>query len=209
MNEVFTALDNVNNVKYGENNNLEYDWNNNNIKTKFVELYFQLVRCENSDNLKLLLKDKYHELLSQIFFDYNNTKNLEYIKLLVKMIANTRDIISGKGEYNLSYFLISELYKFKEHTYVLKHIQQICKSLLTSFVDLSQQHPYGSWKDLKYFLNYHIPESDRSENVIYKTHDELFFHIVSLINNKLRKDSELTNDGDNNRPIDTFGIIGK
>ena len=190
MNEVFTALDNINNVKKGENNNLEYDWNNNIIEIQFVELYFQLVRCENPDNLKSL-KEKYLKLLSHIFFDYNNnTKNLEYIKLLVKMIANTRDIISGKGEYNLSYLLISELYKFRDNTFVPKHIQELCKSLLTSFVDLPHQHSYGSWKDLKYFLNYHIVESERSEKNIYDKQDELLFHIVSLINNQLRIDNE-------------------
>ena len=185
MAELFTALDNI---KEGENKNIEYNWSTRGIENKFVEFYFQLVRSVDAarpDKLKV----KYRDLLTEIFLD----SNLFNINLLVKMIANTRDIVSGKGEYNLSYFLISELYNFRTMTSNPEKIERICKELITSFVSLPQSHPYGSWKDLKYFLNYHIPKIDRSEQVIYQKRDALLFHIVNLINEQLKKDNNTEN----------------
>ena len=67
---------------------------------------------------------------------------------LYKLIAQTRDIIKGKGEYNLSYMLLSEWLLLGD-----EYIPDIYK-VLDLFVDIENEHPYGSWKDLKYFCHY-------------------------------------------------------
>ena len=53
MTSLSSALDNINNLKIGENNNLQYDWNVefNNLLT---QLNFQLVR--DKDNNELIIK---------------------------------------------------------------------------------------------------------------------------------------------------------
>ena len=65
------------------------------------------------------------------------------------MIANTRDIIAGKGEQKLAFMQIYEWYplspemsKFLFHTMI--HSKSNGKDI----------HPYGSMKDIKYFLKY-------------------------------------------------------
>ena len=48
--------------------------------------------------------------------------SIEHIKIIYKLIGYTRDIIAGKGEYNLTYMLISGLYKFSQSKIVQKNI---------------------------------------------------------------------------------------
>ena len=161
MAEVFTAIDRMNDLQVGENMNLEYKWNENGIPQLIVQLNFQLVRTNNTNNTKY----QYNKLLKSILEDYSNSGNLEYIKTICKLIAYTRDIISGKGEYDLSYMLISELYRHMENVNYPDNYKQaihsICSGILLRFVKREDQMPYGSWKDLKYFLNYHVPLNER------------------------------------------------
>ena len=164
MSEVFTAIDKMNELQVGENMNLEYKWTDNGIPELIVQLNFQLVRTNDKNNINDQ-KCQYNKLLKYIFEDYSKTGNLEYLKTICKLIAYTRDIISGKGEYDLSYMLISELYKHVISNYPDKYymdaINSICSGLLLRFVKREDQMPYGSWKDLKYFLNYHVPLNER------------------------------------------------
>ena len=61
-----------------------------------------------------------------------------------KIIGHNRDIIDGKGEYELSYMLIEVWYNF---------FPALATYALSKFVNF-EGHPYGSWKDIKYFCNY-------------------------------------------------------
>ena len=74
----------------------------------------------------------------------------EFISTLYRMIAQTRDIVSGKGEYSIAYMQIMVWYQ---------HYPKLAIDAFDKFISLSyldeKTHPYGSWKDLKYFANYH------------------------------------------------------
>ena len=104
------ALDNeISKIQLGENMNQEYKWSTD-IEELLTQLTFQLTRTSNTKELE----NQYQELLKKIFIEVENSKDTKYIKLIYKLIGYTRDIISGKGEYMLTYMLISGLYKFSQ-----------------------------------------------------------------------------------------------
>ena len=189
MAELITALDEV---KLGENLNMEYNWANNidKIDEIIAQFHFQLTRTSNTSTIDQL-EIKYNKLLELIFSDYENTRSSTYIITILKLIAFTRDIISGKGEYNLAYMQICVLYQYAQSSFYKENILEMIKQITTSFVQLNlttsnvQDHPYGSWKDMKYLCNYHVEKNDRY-NLEYK--DVLFDHIITLVITQLKQD---------------------
>jgi hypothetical protein len=186
MTALTSALDQMQSLQLGENNSLEYGWKSNNVQELITQFQFQLVRSKNIEGLKR----EYENLLKLVFID---NVDVEYIKVIYKLIGYTRDIISGKGEYNLTYMLISELYNFADR-YKDKvdksKIETLCKEALKSLVILNNGvHPYGSYKDLKYFCNYHFKNSYKRNmygNDINK--DPLIEAVIALICERLKKD---------------------
>ena len=111
MSAISSALDNIEKMQIGENNNSEYCWSKD-IRELITQFNFQMTRNGNMKELE----DKYQEILKQVFVPvFNGTStSTEYIKIIYKLIGYTRDIIAGKGEYTLSYMFISGLYKFSQ-----------------------------------------------------------------------------------------------
>lgn len=143
-------------IQYGENGITEYSWSNN-LREKIIQLNFQLTRVKSKpviDNLALQTKT----ILKTLKNDYNNKlinkqDFMLYLSVMYKMIGFTRDIISGKGEYNLSYMLLDvwhmyypDLAKYAFKLFVLTPNQEDCPNNN----QYSIHHPYGSWKDIKY-----------------------------------------------------------
>ena len=138
-----SALDYYTPSKLGENGSVEYTWSNN-IRERIVQLSFQLTRTRDSTQLRLQLE----KLLSDLDNSYKASTILyedyvEYMALLYVMVAHTRDIIDGKGEYALSYMLIDVWYKYDP---------RLGTNALKLFVlpSTKDAHPYGCWKDIKY-----------------------------------------------------------
>lgn len=143
---------------YNENGHLQYAWSTRNCLTNFgeeklslirkmiTEFYFQLVRQDDHENIRRHYKD----ILSTVFSDVESRYTFKpEINILARLIANTRDIIAGKGEQKLAFMQIYEWYplspemsKFLFHTMI--HSKSNGKDI----------HPYGSMKDIKYFLKY-------------------------------------------------------
>ncbi len=121
--------------QFGENQTIEHKWSEND-EEKLSQLYFQLVRSSNLE----ILESKYRELL--------NKKNKKLMPYLYKLIAQTRDITQGKGEYNLSFMLLAEWVLLGD-----EYIPDIYNAL-DLFIDIENEHSYGCWKDLKYFCEY-------------------------------------------------------
>ena len=73
---------------------------------------------------------------------------------LYRLIGQTRDITMGRGEYSLAYMQIAVWYEF---------YPEAAKYALKKFVHFNDgereyettTHPYGSWKDIKYFCDYY------------------------------------------------------
>uniref|UniRef100_A0A6C0AXC6 DUF7788 domain-containing protein n=1 Tax=viral metagenome TaxID=1070528 RepID=A0A6C0AXC6_9ZZZZ len=210
MSALATALDNkMISLQLGENRNPEYSWSED-VNELIIQFNFQLTRTSNLVNLE----KKYQELLTKIF-NLSTTTNtniemeretswekiesgttgisIEHIKIIYKLIGYTRDIIAGKGEYNLTYMLISGLYKFSKsqdcpEKYKLKLLTMATSALESLIRTNINEHPYGSWKDLKYFCNYHIPKGDRIESKLNEINDPLFNKVVDMIIGQLRCD---------------------
>lgn len=139
MSSLIGALDQHNPKTIGENGHLEHGWSNNE-EDKICQLYFQLVRSKNHDNLESIWTT-----IITSFIGRENEK-MRLFKLALKIIANVRDIKNGKGEYQLSYTLLYVLYKYYPN---------IAKLTFLKFITMGDSiHCLGSFKDVKYFCNY-------------------------------------------------------
>ncbi|NDB86291.1 MAG: DUF2828 family protein, partial [Alphaproteobacteria bacterium] len=79
-------------------------------------------------------------------FILSHEEYLEYMSIMFRMIGHTRDIIDGKGEYAVSYMLLSVWHS---------HHPELAKFAFKLFVlppdgAAKDFHPYGSWKDIKF-----------------------------------------------------------
>lgn len=132
MTALVTALDMKNSIQYGENNHIEYSWSEVQ-QEQICQLYFQLVRTKDAKKLKSVYRKIYEE----------GDRDIKV--LMLKILANTRDIDEGKGEYALSLELLDVLFDLDE---------RVGKEMLKRFIGFnSEEKPFGSWKDLKYFMN--------------------------------------------------------
>ena len=167
-------------MQLGENQHCEYAWNEDDIKEQIVQLSFQLVRTKE-DQIEVLSK-KFEGLLKTLSENSHKAETQAYISTLFKMLGHTRDIVSGKGEYSLSYMLLYGWYKY---------YPSLALYALETFVlsESKEAQPYGSWKDIKYFANYCRLKSKNK-------HHELIEKCVQLINEQLRKDVASENDSD-------------
>lgn len=174
---------NLGTYKYGESGHIEYGWSNN-INDKIYQIYFQLVRSDDEiNNLKLQIE--LHNLLSYLFSsNYTIHKYKNQINTLYKLVGHTRDIVKGKGERTLTYMQIYEWYIVNPK--LAYYLIECCVDSLDNV-----EHPYGSWKDIKYFADY-----------VYKTTNNinhpLINFMVGLCHYRIKKDYY---DMLDNRPI--------
>ena len=186
-------------MQFGENHAIEYVWAKNELEELITQFNFQLVRTSYLNNLK----EQYEKILKLIFLaenDKTHTLKIEYVKVIFKLIGYTRDIISGKGEYKLAYMLISDLYNFsnkysdKVDKVDKSKIEKMCKEAIKMLVFDNGEHPYGSYKDLKYFCNSHLTTS--YERINYNNlnkKDILIEEVVEIICERLKEDEASPN----------------
>ena len=185
-----------NRLQYGKNSNAEYKWSIY-FKEKIVQLSFQLTRTRDPTQ-KILLATKYGELLHEAFLSnqLDSTTRRTYVSVLYKLMLHTRDIIDGKGEYSLFYALFTEWIKLSEqlkqffgekYNDHINCIEQITNKAIETLVYLDDNdHPYGSWKDMKYILNYLRSRKDITRRVY---HLPIFKHIIDIIVKQLAVDA--------------------
>ena len=161
------ALDKQSNMQRGENEHMEYTWSEE-TEALIVQLSFQLVR--NAPDKAI---DEF-QLLMHRLHQFNNTK---YLLILYKLTAQTRDIIAGKGEYKLFYEMLIVWYKF----YPLAAKALLKYAVCLYGYDGQPIHPYGSWKDIKYFIrtiqNTSIITKDRKKELIDKANSYILEQI--------------------------------
>jgi len=174
-----SQINNLFTKQTGKNGHDEYGWSEY-TKERIVQFNYQLVRTSKeyeiihlADILYNIIKDlqdnlEYGKLLPEEF--------QEQIVFLYKLVGYTRDIIDGKGEYMLAYMQILVWYGF---------YPVLAEFLLKSFVIMSknEQHPYGSWKDIKYFCNYCKQQTGDDNHPLIK-------YAIELTNQELMKDSK-------------------
>ena len=178
MTELINAIDTHNTflnetpLQYGENGHAEIGWYNN-IKDQILQLSFQFTRT-NNENMREL-STTFRNVLSSISnADCQDCEKQLLLTTLYKMYAHTRDIVEGKGEYALTYMQIYVWYDF---------YPELAKFALLKCVtppDINgEKHPYGSWKDIKYFCDY-----CRGQSVLRELHP-MIEYAVQLTNRQL------------------------
>lgn len=165
----------------GENGHVEYGWSSD-MQEELFQLSFQFTR--STEHVLNALAVRLGSVLKRIVSNQlkltiqNKTETItfgKYQELMItayKMIGHTRDIIDGKGEYSLSYMQIVVWHKF---------FPELAKFALRCFVQLDDLHPYGSWKDIKYFCNYCI-------NCGLSTTHPLVEYALELITDQMKKE---------------------
>ena len=200
--------------RIGINGQCQYEWSTN-IREQLVQYYYQLVRPEPDIVYKYdYLEAQYFILVSSIILNNGDTKHnirmskggqRECLMMAYKMIAQTRDILMGKGEYKLSYIMIAVL-SYMDVSYDGLSTINMAKHALRSFVldipTLSHNNDtrsYGSWKDIKYFCNY------CKKIGMVETHP-IIRYAIQLMTTQLRKDVQLY---ENNKSTTSLSLVSK
>ena len=176
MSAIVNALDNYTTTQIGANGHTEYTWSHD-VQEQILQFSFQLTRTKDVKPLKLKLT----ELLKTLSYNISNKSLLEKelardnLSVLYKMIGHTRDIIDGKGEYQLTYMMIHTWYDF------YPELSLFALKCLVNLED-NKVHQYGSWKDIKYFCKYGVEKEFDSIS------HPLIEYAVKLINTQLRID---------------------
>lgn len=210
MTDIIAALDTISNKKddellksqLGENMHLEYCWSDDvYMREKLLQLFFQIVRCDINKRCDLF--NKFQTLIQSAYIEYyknnENTKQVakEILVNAFKMIAYTRDIINGKGEYRLAYSLLRAWYEagFSAQNYTENFFTTTAKQLLKLFLlgNDEQPHQYGSWKDVKYLAQDKYAllaknEKVRLQGFEYYATDGLVNEAVELMISQLKED---------------------
>ena len=127
--------------QFSKNGHAEMGWEDD-LTGKIVQYFFQLVRMDNTSNMEIILND----ILLKI--KNNEFHNMKHFVLLYKLIGQTRDIIAGKGEQDLAFM---QVWVWWQH--YPKLAEYAFEQMVVLNNDLSL-HPYGSWKDIKYWCRY-------------------------------------------------------
>jgi hypothetical protein len=180
MSSLITALDTASeetkHMQLGEKKHWEYTWSTTSLQEKILQLSFQLVRTDKA-TIDDTLKKQYVEILEEL--KQNDAKDI--VPLVVKLLCQTRDIVAGKGEYELSYMMLLTLYDY---------YPQVAEYVLERFVTSNDgTQPYGSWKDIKYFAYY------VKNHHTHREYHRLIEKSIQLVNKQLHTDSLVcTND---------------
>jgi hypothetical protein len=179
---------NLENMHLGENSHPQYNWSQEN-KEKILGFSFQLTE-NGGQNIELLnnLKNVYTEIVRDCFLN-KSLESANYLLILYKLIAQTRDIINGKGIYSLTYMMIAIWANLDIH------VDEKYKNLGHKLATLAMENcvsdkdgiPLGSWKDIKYFLNYFKNECNLSDVEI--NNHPVCSNLLTLVCRQLKEDT--------------------
>lgn len=213
--------------QYGENNHVEYkgiDISFECLQEKIMQFSFQLVRTNSEQGLSSValetrgilntimgvIKQKKHDGGGSGDGDDKYKKCIDMGVIMFKLLAQTRDIVGGKGEYMLFYVMLLEWAKvdFRFFEFVIESLVYDNRDRVSECKDgdndgkenthHKKQHPLGSWKDMKYFLTYmkkqllgEETETEANANAQYNSqlYSKFVTKIVNLINEQLRIDA--------------------
>lgn len=137
------------NFNKGENNHLQYSLNNNDNRELFTQIYSSLSRNDLKKRYELSLNFK---KLLQNLFNKRNDENNNLLVLSYLLIAYTRDINNGMGEYRNAYTLLkawSEFFSSKPE--FMNSIKLMSQCFINYKTDKNTS--LGSFKDFKYYAH--------------------------------------------------------
>jgi hypothetical protein len=210
--------------QYGENNHIEYkgvDRCLESLQEQIIQFSFQLVRTKSKNGLQDIAKDT-REIVTTIMNGIiKNTKDSnEYKKciemgvIMFKLLAQTRDIVGGKGEYMIFYTMLLEWAKMDIifFEYVIESLVYDMRETQDASNKNQTFHPLGSWKDMKYFLTYMKNEFTHTDTHTHTdtdmNKDSLYSKcvnkIVILINEQIKTDIHNLENG-----IKRLSLVGR
>ena len=136
---MISALDNIGSIQIGKKGHIENSWSYN-MDDQICQFFFQLVRTKDTSDLE----HKLDSMLKTLTW----SQHWDQIITLLKIMVHTRDIIDGKGEYDLAFMQLLVWYKY---------YPKIAFGCFQLFLDTDKNplnHQYGSWKDVKRFCQY-------------------------------------------------------
>jgi hypothetical protein len=256
MNKSHSASATASCHQYGENNHIEYkavELANANanvsvaatittatLQEKIMQFHFQLVRTSDANMIQCIAKDT-RDILSAIMsgISKNSENNLTsdeykmYIDMgviMFKILAHTRDIVSGKGEYMLFYVMLIEWAKldFRFFDFMIRSLVYDTSTTGAAYSHSHShshshpKHPLGSWKDMKYFLTYmkaelidSVQPQPHSQPQVFKDYKDIQKQrdlyskcvntIVLLINEQLRADYAVYSE----HRVDSISLVAK
>jgi Domain of unknown function (DUF2828) len=176
--------------QYGDNNHVEYKGVNRcleSLQEQIIQFSFQLVRTKSKNGLEDIAKHT-REILTIIMNGImKNSKDSDQYKkciemgvIMFKLLAQTRDIVGGKGEYMIFYSMLLEWAKIDIifFEYVIESLVYDMRETRDSSNKNQTFHPLGSWKDMKYFLTYM-----KNEFTDTHTHTDTYTHADTYMNN--------------------------
>jgi hypothetical protein len=161
-------------------------------KEQIVQLFYLISRKENDYEI-----DKIGGIMEEILGSLKKNMNAgfrQYLIILYKMIAQTRDIVYGKGERKLTYMMIYVWYKFYPTLAIYAVHQLVDLRMLPSKMDgiqvddiisryvSSSRTSFGCWKDIKYLCYFLMSRSQ---------HHPLIDVAISIMNKQLLCDWKL------------------
>ena len=182
MSSIVSAFDKrLSTKQIGENGHVEHSWSVD-YKQQITQFFFQLVRAKDTSDLE----KKLVTMLTKMNWETHS----EELVTLYKLIAQTRDIIEGKGEMDLTWMQLEVWSRFSIEL-AFKAFVHIVDS---THKDLNG-HQYGSWKDIKYFLAYIKNKSNESHPLV----DMILLNIVVPA---LKQEEQLLKQG---KPVSLLG----
>ena len=142
-----------------------------NFTRKSTQYSNQILHSQFKDTLSILKKN----IISKNY----PTDLTYYLELFYCMIAQTRDIVYGKGERELSYMLIYTFYDF----YPSLTFYLIQRLVYPAFESNNYKLCYGSWRDIPALCNFIFQFSNSSEH-------SLIDYCIEMINKQLIQDYE-------------------
>ena len=150
--EFATALDKSSRMRLGENGNPEHDWEPATAGwDALTQLSFQLVRAKSPTETQDI-RERYRALLNVAFGPRMGSLGPVDRELALgayKLIGHTRDITKGKGERQLAYALVWEMYSVCPALANFA-IYSFVHGLDSSGRKSDEVKQYGAWSDIKY-----------------------------------------------------------
>ena len=138
------------------------------LKEFFVQYYFQCVL--SSDIVEL--KEKFEILLLE---SYRSSKysDIDFLSYVIKICLQNRDIKYGKGLVLTTHMMLNAItyYCYEKCFFPKETLIKILKSFVQNKYNKTtnkNEHPYGSWKDIKYFLDYFLNDINYKYNNVSK-----------------------------------------
>lgn len=188
-------------------------------KESLVYIYYKFIRSDNGEhNIKC-----YAKIYDDLIYSLSNTivprpgfltkptsstdpraecstnQFSKYIlKLLYKLIAQTRDICYGKGERDITYMMIYTWWKyFPKMGYIALHAMLFSENnsvltenslmfdIKTESVYIPHQNSYGCFKDVKYFCEYVRKYGDKQ---VGNKNNEIIKCAITMLNQRVYDD---------------------